>query len=291
MRKATNIESLRSLSLLYSTSSFRRILSENSLSSLEIKLTTHSKSILPSKRNTKFTTFLSKLYEQMVENYCNEYIYKNTILNELLLKNYSLETTTLLNELRINKSIADLVFVNGEVKLFEVKTDLDTLNRLDSQLEDYKKAVEKIYIVTNYKYIEQIKERYSHTRYGIIELTSSLTLKEHQSAELDKSQFDHTVIMKLLRKQEYLKILQGKFSYVPDVPNTLLFKECLKKIKSIDIIEFQSLAFKQLKQRKLNEPDLLLDVNTPKELRFLCHSLNLKESQYYTLYELLNKRL
>lgn len=291
MRKATNIESLRSLSLLYSSSSLRRVLEENSLSSLAKKISKHSRSILTSKRNIKFNTFLSKLYEQMVENYCNEYIYKNTILNELLLKSYSLETTTLLNEFRINKSIADLIFINGEVKLFEVKTDLDTLNRLDSQLEDYKKAVEKIYIVTNYKYINQIKERYSNTNFGIVELTTSLTLKEHQKAESDKTHFDHTVIMKLLRKQEYLNILEGKLNYVPNVPNTLLFKECLKKIRSINIDEFQSLAFKQLKQRKLSEPELLLNAQTPKELRFICHSLNLNESQYYTLFELLNKSL
>ena len=291
MRKAKKIESLRSLSLLYSTSTIRRLLNENSLSSIEKKVKKHQDSLSSSNSYDNFYGFLTELYNQMVKNYCNEYIYKNTILNKLLIGKYSLQTTTLLNEFKIGKSIADLVLINGEVKLFEIKTDLDNLNRLDSQLEDYKKAAEKIYIVTNSKYIRQIEERYGLSCYGIIELSKAVTLKVHKEANEDKTSLDHTTIFKLLRKQEYLNIIEGRFGQIPNVPNTLLFRECLKMVKGMDIKEFQNLAFKQLKQRKLNEPELLLSSCTPKELRFLCYSLNLKENQYKALHKLLNQSL
>ena len=220
--------------------------------------------------------------------YCNEYVYKNSILNNLLLRKYKLETTTLLNEFRIGKSIADLVFINGEVKVFELKTELDTLSRLEAQLEDYKKVAEKIFIVANGKHIKQLEKSYSHLSFGIVELTNELDLKIHKDAEVDNSCFEHTALFKLLRKEEYLNVVNSLFGLVPEVPNTALFSTCLEMVKSVDIISFQSLIFAQLKARKLKEPELLLSPNTPIELRFLCHSLDLKENQYHSLFNLLS---
>ena len=227
----------------------------------------------------------------MSDNYCNEYIYKNSVLNKLLLKKYKLNSTTLLNELKIGKSIADLVFINGEVKIFEIKTDLDTLNRLEAQLADYKKIAEKIYIVVSSKHINSILLSYGESSFGIVELTSDLNLKTHKEADIDNAKFDHTTLFKLLRKVEYENIIKEKYGAVPQVPNTILFKSCLKLAQQIDVNEFQSLVFKQLKKRKLREPELLTSINTPTELRFLCHSMDLDKKQYLTLFKVLNKAI
>lgn len=234
---------------------------------------------------------MSALYNTMSTSYCNEYVYKNSILNKLILKHYRLHTTTLLNEFKIGKSIADLILINGEVKLFELKTELDTLLRLEAQLEDYRKVVEKVYIVVSYKHIDSIKNRYKDTSFGIIELTKELELGIHKEAETDKSGFDHTVLFKLLRKKEYESIIEEAFGTVPQVPNTGRFAACLELLKDIETTEFQRLVFKELKKRKVSEPDLLLSSNTPEELRFLCHSMDLKPSQYRVLFNLLSQTL
>ena len=287
MSATMKIESLRSLSLIYSNPMLRNILSDNNLSSIENRLSRHRDCLGLTKEYNQFIDILSSIYESMTENYCNEYIYKNTILNEMIINQYSFETTTLLNEFKISKSIADLVFVNGEVRLFEIKTDLDTLIRLNSQLEDYRKAVEKIFIVTSYKYISQISEMYKDSSYGIIELGKDHILRPIKDAISDKAYFEHEVIFKILRKNEYLDIIRNEFGYVPNVPNTLIFRKCLELVKELDVVKFQDLTFKKLKHRKLNEPDLLIDSNTPQELRFLCHSLNMDRDQYHTLFHLL----
>ena len=99
-----------------------------------------------SSQSTKYGHIITDLYNVLKTNYCNEYIYKNTITNELLLKKYNLGTTILLNEFVVNKSIADLILVNEEPILYEIKTALDNTERLDSQVGDYKKALSKIFL-------------------------------------------------------------------------------------------------------------------------------------------------
>ncbi len=179
------VQSLRSLSILYSSSTLRKILSEDNLCAVEGRIRKHRNVLFDSAKPISFGSILSSLYTHMSDKYCNEYVYKNSVFNSLL-KNHKLETTTLLNEFKISKSIADLLFINGEVKVFELKTDLDTLARLDLQLRDYKKAVDKIYIVASQKHICQILDTYEDSKFGIIELKPNLELKYHKNAESDK---------------------------------------------------------------------------------------------------------
>lgn len=64
----------------------------------------------------------------------------------------------LLNEFRIGASIADTVLINGTNKVFEIKTELDTPERLTTQLQDYYKGFSEVYVFTHYslaaKYVQ-----------------------------------------------------------------------------------------------------------------------------------------
>lgn len=263
------------------------MLCSNSFVKIEDRLNKHKKAILGSNKQVKFSYLLNTLYEQMTENYCNEYIYKNTILQKQVLQQYGFATTTLLSEFKIGKSIADIVLLNGEVKVFEIKTDLDSLRRLDNQLSDYHQFADKVYIVTNKKFVSQLLNIYSDRSYGIIEFDGK-NLIERQEAKPSKEAFNYETIFKLLRKDEYLRIVELMFNFIPDVPNTLIFRECLKLVKEKSIFEFQKIAVKELKKRKISEPQYLVNTKTPYELGFICYSLNLDEMQYESLYKLLD---
>lgn len=54
---------------------------------------------------------VNKVSEYMKKKYRNEYFYKNTLLNKLLLGRHSLNTTTALSEVPINKSKADFILI------------------------------------------------------------------------------------------------------------------------------------------------------------------------------------
>lgn len=281
------IESLRSLSFLYSTATVRNIIKANSLLSIKERIERHRNIFQNSDSEATFSNLLSQLYVQMTHNYCNEYLYKNVILNKCFIDKYGLEDTVLIDEFKIGKSVADIILLNGEIKIFEIKTDLDSLKRLDNQLVDYQTIANKVSIVTTHKYINELSQRYSASPYGIIEFTKG-ELREYKTAESNTDFLNHEAIFRAIRKEEYVDIVRNYFGVLPEVPNTQIFQECLKLIKEIPILEFQKLVIGQLKKRKIKNPDLLVGNQLPKELRFICHSLNLDKNQYQTLHNLLN---
>ena len=69
------------------------------------------------------------LYDRLKKEYRNEYFYKNTLLNKLLLGVHSTNTTTALAELPIGKAKADFVLINGKAVVYEIKTELDNFER------------------------------------------------------------------------------------------------------------------------------------------------------------------
>ncbi|MBC8060944.1 MAG: sce7726 family protein, partial [Clostridiaceae bacterium] len=44
---------------------------------------------------------------------------------------------------------ADFILINGSAVVYEIKTELDTLDRLDSQIENYYKAFTKVCVITS----------------------------------------------------------------------------------------------------------------------------------------------
>ena len=280
-----NTGELRSLSQIFSPSNFNKVVRENDFKLTERKV----KKYFPRRKATTYKTTLQLLYTQLQNEYCSEYFFKNNLFNEYFLEKYSLKTTTVFNEFKIGSSIADFVLLNGNAKVYEIKTDLDGLDKLKKQLNDYKQFADLVYVVTSSKYVNKILTEYSDTTIGVIEFTSLNTFKEHKKAKSDSSQFNYITIFKTLRKSEYLEITNELFGLTPNVPNTKIFRECLKLISTVDVIDFQRLAFNKIKKRKIKCPELLLSKKTPVELKQICYTLDFTKQEYGTLYKFLNK--
>ena len=56
---------------------------------------------------------ISEIYQHLKKEYQNEYYYKNTLLNKLLLGVHSPRTTTALTEVPVGNSKADFILING----------------------------------------------------------------------------------------------------------------------------------------------------------------------------------
>lgn len=279
------IDTLRGLSQLFSSAQFEKIIRGNDQKYIRKKISKHFT------ENKTYKRILQFLYSELNEKYRNEYLYKNALFNEVLLKRYSLKTTTVLNEFVIGSSIADFVLLNGEARIYEIKTDLDSLDKLDKQLSDYIQFANKVFVVTSAKHLEKLMLKYENSTIGIVEFTNRNTFKEHKAAGSNIECFNHLTIFKTLRKIEYLDIIKSEFGFVPEVPNTLIFKECFEMIKTLDVSYFQVLAFNKLKQRNIKCPDLLVDEKTPYELKHICYTLNLNEDEYVEFHNFLNTKV
>jgi len=280
-----NIESLRSLSQIFSTANFNKIVRKkdyvNTFERIR-KHTTFSNSITN-------LELLDNVYNELLESYRSEYVYKNALINKKLIKKYSLKNTIALNEFKIGNSIADFVLLNGKARVFEIKTELDGLDKLEKQISDYYSFATEVYIVTSSKHIEKLIELYKETKVGIIELTQKNSFKEIKPALSNIDLLDHSSIFKSLRKNEYINVLKANSFQIPKVPNTLIFKECLNLSKDIHIEDFQKSAIKVLKKRNIKNPDLLKDNRIPNYLKHICYSLNLSKPEYEELNSFLNK--
>src|SRR5690606_17644315 len=276
------IQKLRPLSKIFSPPIFQKIVRENDYSMFQ-KQTNKYYNTNSHQTNLEI---IKSLYRSLQKQYRCEYIYKNKLINDII-KSYSLESTLTLNEFKIGASKADLILLNGQVRVYEIKTELDGLEKLEKQIKDYQKLANLVHIVTDLKYAKKLLVEYQNTSVGIIALNSKNKLETIKEAYANESFLDFTTIFKILRKQEYLDLVEANFGFIPDKPNTQIFKACHELLATLDIINFQKQVSSKIKERKLLNPDLLKSSKTPRELKHICNSLDFNEQEYQRLYNFL----
>lgn len=286
MVTVNNVESLRVLSQIFTPSSFNKVVRERDFSSFNKKIAKH----FTEHNAVNNLQLIKEIYTVLEENYRCEYFFKNKLFNKVL-KEYSLSTTTAFNEFKIGNSKADLILLNGSIKIFEIKTELDDLSKLKKQIQDYQKVAEYVNIVSDSKFINKLTEEYRNTAVGIIEFTEKKSLKVCKKAQSNQLNFDFETMFKLLHKSEYLHLVKMNFGFIPEVPNTKVFRVCYELLKTIDIIDFQKQIMIILKKRNIVCPELLKSKNTPTELKHICYTLDFNSSEYDNLFEFLNKKV
>lgn len=212
---------------------------------------------------------VSEIYTFLGKNYRTEYFYKNTMLNKLLIKRHDYKKTIVLSELPIGKSKADFIMINGKGVVYEIKTELDNLERLDSQIKDYYKAFSEVVIVTYEENFEKVMKIIPHT-VGVMLLTKRKALKMIREPLKELSSLDYDTIFRILRKYEFERIIQNKGYSLPEVNQFQYYKECYRILSQMDIDELQSAMIKELKQRM--KIDIIeFTMSMPEELRFLSY--------------------
>jgi len=200
---------------------------------------------------------ISEIYSYLGREHRNEYYYLNTLLNKLLVGIHSVNSTTALSQVRIGSHIADFVMINGEGRVYEIKSDLDNYDRLHDQLSDFYKAFSKVSVLADVHErdsIERLLETFGEMgeSVGIYVLTEQDTIfgkaKIREPKQFDDS-LDHSSIFKLLRKREYENIILQAFKTLPQVAPVFHFRSCLEWFCEIPIKEAQNMAFKELKKR------------------------------------------
>ena len=275
--KYTQQDRLRSYSLVFSRNVFSDILNYGDYSKLNILIERYDKN----KKKLTYYNYIKYLYKTIAKSYRCEYIYKNEIISNLLLKEYGTKNTIAINEFRVNKSIVDFALFNGESKAFEIKTEYDTTQRLEQQLNDYTKFFQKCYVVIPDKFLKSY-ENYLPSNIGIIILYTenrNIKFKEIRPAEKNK-QLDRDILMKSIRASEYKNIVLQHYNKLPEVSCYELFDECKKLIKKIPDNDLYSLLLSEIKKRK-NNTDILNKVLPEIRQISLCLNLNQKKLIYY----------
>lgn len=181
-------------------------------------------------------------------------------LYEHLKDHFSYDPSTLIvDELCIAQGDArvDVAVINGSLHGYEIKSEADTLDRLERQREIYAKGFDFLTIVTGENHL-RILQRTLPRWWGICvakQISNSVVLKVVRQAKKNPS-IDPYTVAQLLWKAEVIKLLRskGKERGLSSKPRQFLW-DLLTQNMTID--ELASAVRETLKERQSWRADLL----------------------------------
>lgn len=268
---STTINKFRDMSSLFMRGEVNQWLNSD-FESIEIKLERYG--LLELNRGKSYLHVLRNTYRMLAKHYPNEYILKNEFLNQNIKELTGTGESVVFNEFRLGKSIADLVLFNGDSKVFEIKTILDSEYRLSSQILEYKKIFNFVYIIIPVEHLDKYIT-YDDT-VGIISYDAkSASFVKERKASRNKT-IDLHVLMQVLHTKEYLDIVSCYFEKLPEMNVFTQFDICKKLIDQIPYEEINSLFIDNMKKRNINN-QFFNKIN--REFNQICLSLNLKKEE------------
>ncbi|KKX48741.1 sce7726 family protein [Sphingobacterium sp. IITKGP-BTPF85] len=283
---------LRELASMVSHAAFKRLSSSSNQSSYiqRMKKYTGWKE-MSTERPTKLGDLIAHSYQILEQHYRHEYLYKNKLLNDYVQKKYALDDTILLNEFRVGQSIADAVLVNGTNKVFEIKTELDSPERLQSQLEDYYKAFTEVYVFTH----TTLADKYLNllpVHVGLLLYTANGSVYELRAATARTESLDNTFMMGSLRKPEYTKLVKQLVGFIPEATPAFYYRSCLEVLRQFPVEQVQKEYCNILKQRIDHQTNTYLNEGeVPAYMNFSFYQSQFNKKSYLTMINNLSKNL
>lgn len=136
-------------------------------------------------------------------------LYKNFIRREEFTKD---STTKVIDEMQVCRGFSrvDIAVINGKIHGFEIKSERDTLDRLEFQMESYNKIFDTMTIVTCKNHLEKVKDKVPSWWgiYYVDNVKGDLVLKKKRKEKVNKKT-DLFSLSQLLWKEELLSLLNN----------------------------------------------------------------------------------
>ncbi len=146
--------------------------------------------------------------------YRSEYVFKNDIVSRVVFGRHSPRTASALPEFPMGSSFADLLVVNGTTTVYEIKTDLDRLDRLETQLHDYSTRAERVYVVVSEARAATLEEHVP-VESGLLALGPRGSLRTVRPAPSNLDRLLPTHLFDMLRVREAFDVLRRLEGWIP----------------------------------------------------------------------------
>lgn len=152
----------------------------------------------------------------------HEYVYKSALTQNILLGTHSLNTASMLTEFRVGKCKADVAIFNGTATVYEIKSERDSLSRLERQIASYRDVFAKVYVIAGENHVDAVFNAVP-SDVGVMKLSSRLTISRLRDALDQPERTNPATIFDSIRLNEAVKILESNGVDLPSVPNTQLY--------------------------------------------------------------------
>lgn len=153
----------------------------------------------------------------------DEYVYRAALTHNILLGKHSLRTASMLTEFRTGACKADLVILNGTATVYEIKSDRDSLARLDNQIRHYQRVFAKVYVIAGAGHVDAVVAA-TPPEVGVLSLARWDRISTVRDAMENLASLSPETIFESLRTSEAREILIRLGGVAPDVPNTQMHR-------------------------------------------------------------------
>lgn len=220
----------------------------------------------------------------------HEYVYKSALAQKVLLGIHNLETASMLTEFRAYKSKADVVILNGTSSVYEIKSDRDTTNRLESQIESYSKIFDKINVIVGEKHVESIFSMIPDY-VGVQVLSTRFQVSQKREAVSNIKNIDVSVIFYSLRRNEIQNILKFEGFNIPHLPNTKIHSYLKNLFNQLTPEQAHSGFVRELKKSRNPKPLKLFLLNMPDSLKAAAISIPFSSNERSNLQNILSLKV
>ncbi|WP_457808469.1 sce7726 family protein [Kushneria sp. EE4] len=209
----------------------------------------------------------------------DEYIYRAAISQKVLMGTHSLRTASMLTEFRAGSSKADLVILNGTATVYEIKSERDSLARLASQVENYKRVFAKVNVIASEGHIEGVLETVPKD-VGIMCLSKRYRITTVREPVDCPARICPVTVFESLRMAESIAILQEMGVMIPQVPNTQKHSAMRDLFATLDPVVLHVEMVRTLKRTRDLAPLGDFVNRLPKSLQAAALSISVRRSDH-----------
>jgi hypothetical protein len=224
------------------------------------------------------------------EGYRHEYIYKAALTHKILLGKHSLQTASMLNEFRVGECKADLAILNGTATVYEVKSERDSLSRLERQVTAYATVFAQVYVIAAENHVDGVISSVSRD-VGILRLNSRHQISTLREAVDRPGSTSPAAIFDSIRTEEARMVLESQGVSIPAVPNTVLRSELRQLFAKLDARKAHDGMVQVLRKTRNLLPLSALVDQLPLSLQPAALSVTLRKLDHARLVAAVNTRL
>jgi hypothetical protein len=235
--------------------------------------------------------FFDKAFDLLKnKNNRHEYIYKSALTHKVLLGTHSLRTAVLLNEFRVGKNKADCVILNGTSNVYEIKSERDSLTRLEQQITSYRKVFANLNVITGENHLDSVTKIVPQ-EVGLMVLSDRYNISTKREAINSPESTNPESIFHSIRLIEAKKILKIYGFDIPNLPNTQMYGALRKIFVKLTPLQAHEGLVNVLKStRSLLHLDEFLD-SLPKSLHAAALNSSLRKKDRIQLVDIVNTPL
>jgi len=220
----------------------------------------------------------------------DEYIYKAAITRNVLFGKHSLQTASMLNEFRVGECKADIAILNGTATVYEVKSERDSLTRLERQVNAYMKVFARVYVIAAESHVDAVLACVPND-VGILRLNRRLQISPVRDVPERPERTFPDAIFDCIRTHEARLILTACGVQVPNVPNTAINSILRELFVRLDARQAHHGMVRVLKKTRNLLPLSELVGQLPPSLHTAALSVPLRKLDHARLVTAVNTRL